>query len=143
MNAPADDHVPAEPVDWFSTRGRRGRRSFVLNFLLVNFCVAATSGIAEAGGELPRLVAVACALAGTWINLCLVAQRLHDMGRSGWLQIVPFALGLAGIALLTLDHPLARPPGLAMLLTGWLGFAFWLALAPGTPGSNGFGSRER
>jgi uncharacterized membrane protein YhaH (DUF805 family) len=32
-------------------------------------------------------------LLSTYCWICLYSKRLHDIGRSGWLQIVPFVLG--------------------------------------------------
>jgi uncharacterized membrane protein YhaH (DUF805 family) len=136
-----DDTAPARPVDWFSTIGRRGRLSFLANFAFVNIGISAISFIGEtAEGPMPRLIATACALVGAWVNLCLVAQRLHDTGHSGWLQVVPFALGLLGIALMVVAQPLAWALGAAMLFAGWLGFLVWLVAAPGDPADNRFGA---
>ena len=39
MSTLQEDVAPAERPDWFSTIGRRGRLSFLLNFLFVNLGV--------------------------------------------------------------------------------------------------------
>lgn len=146
MSTPlAREEIPPAPrPDWFSTRGRRGRLSFLLNFLFVNITVGVISAIAASGEGLAiPLIDVACSIAGGWVNICLTAQRLHDMDRSGWLQIVPFLAALLGVALIVLGHPLAGALGTAMLLAGCLGFLVWLLLGKGTPGDNTYGSPHR
>ena len=117
--------------------------SFFLNFAFLNIGVGVISAIGDTSeGTMPRLVSAACALAGAWVNICLTAQRLHDMDRSGWVQALPFGLGLAGIALMVLDQPLTSAFGVAMLLAGWVGFGLWLMLAPGSAGPNSFGPSQ-
>ncbi|WP_159716105.1 DUF805 domain-containing protein, partial [Geminicoccus flavidas] len=84
MSMVPEDVVPAERPDWFSTIGRRGRLSFLVNFLFVNVGVGVISAIASGmGGVVPSLIGAGCSVVGGWVNICLTAQRLHDLGRSG------------------------------------------------------------
>lgn len=135
-----EDVAPAARPDWFSTRGRRGRLSFLLNFLFVNVAVGVITAMAGSmSGLVASLVAVGCAVVGGWVNICLTTQRLHDTGRSGWVQAVPFAATLGGLMLLVVDHPLAEAMGVALVLAGCLGFLLWLLVARGTAGGNDYG----
>jgi uncharacterized membrane protein YhaH (DUF805 family) len=138
-----NDENTAPPVrpDWFSTVGRRGRLSFLGNFMFVNLGIGVVSAIAgTTPGLMAQLVAAACSIAGGWINICLTAQRLHDMNRSGWLQVVPFVAALAGVTLLTVGNMFATSLGTALLLAGCLGFMLWLLFARGVAGDNDFGA---
>lgn len=137
-----EDVAPAERPDWFSTVGRRGRLSFLMNFLFVNIGIGIISAIAGSmEGLLASLVMAGCSIGGGWINICLTTQRLHDMGRSGWLQAVPFVAALLGLTLLASDNPLAYGLGVILLLAGCLGFSLWLLFTPGTAEGNGYGPR--
>jgi uncharacterized membrane protein YhaH (DUF805 family) len=140
MSMVPEDVAPAERPDWFSTIGRRGRLSFLLNFLFVNLGVGVISAIAAGmGGVVPSLVGAGCSVVGGWVNICLTAQRLHDLGRSGWLQAIPFGASILGVALLAQGEPLATALGSALLLAGCLGFLLWLLLARGMAEGNEFG----
>ena len=140
MSMVPEDVAPAERPDWFSTIGRRGRLSFLFNFLFVNIGVGIITAIAGGmGGVVPSLVGAGCSVVGGWVNICLTAQRLHDLGRSGWLQAIPFGASILGVALLAQGEPLATALGTALLLAGCLGFLLWLLLARGMAESNQFG----
>jgi uncharacterized membrane protein YhaH (DUF805 family) len=140
MRGVAEDVAPAERADWFSTRGRRGRLSFLSNFLFVNVGVGVITAIAGSmDGLMAPLVAAGCSIIGGWVNICLTTQRLHDTGRSGWVQAVPFVAALLGVTLLVVDQPLVQALGVALLLAGCLGFLLWLFVARGSPGGNDFG----
>ncbi|WP_027132995.1 DUF805 domain-containing protein [Geminicoccus roseus] len=137
-----EDAAPAERPEWFSTVGRRGRLSFLMNFLFVNIGIGIITAIAGSmEGLLTSLIVAGCSIGGGWVNICLTAQRLHDMDRSGWLQVIPFLAALLGVTLLASDDPLWDGLGVVFLLAGCLGFSLWLLFTPGTAESNRYGPR--
>ena len=135
------DGAAAIEPNWFSTAGRRARLSFFGNFLFVNIGVGVITAVAGGvDGLLAPLVAVACSIIGGWVNICLTTQRLHDIGRTGWVQAIPFAAMIPALALAARDELLAVLIGVGCLLLASVGFLLWLMLMPGTQGSNAFGS---
>ena len=144
-------------MDWkslfFSGEGRVGRRTFWIGFAVL-FGIGALLNILPGVGHLIML-------AMTWCWVCLYAKRLHDMGRSGWLVLVPvlawFAalvlaviIGGAGFiaaAMQTGDRQAASlwgAVGGAVLAFGVAGlvnltFLMWVGLTAPTPGVNAYG----
>ena len=139
---------------FFSAEGRVGQKDFWLAAaILFVFGVVAHAAIGI--GTVLWLLSIYC-----WI--CLYSKRLHDIGRSGWVQIVPWVLGwllvgaglvmglgsLVGLAFSGLPHFLG-----GMVLGGvafGMGFVFlsglmhllfllWLGLTPGQTGPNRYG----
>lgn len=148
-------------MDWgkllFSADGRIGRQSFWIGFLIL-------LGVGVVLGWIPILGAVALiALIYPWI--CLFSKRFHDMGRSGWLAILPVVIPsvLATIGLVsaiggvigagvTEDADVAANPGFwaavgagliffALSFIVWLGGTLWAGLTDGDPGPNRYGER--
>jgi uncharacterized membrane protein YhaH (DUF805 family) len=110
-------------------------------------------------GQLVHLFAI-------YVFVCLCAKRLHDMGRSGWLQLAPYIIGflllivgfiLFGSALLSAAMAMRNAsPGAASMavLFGSLGgflvvlclaglvhlaFLIWVGATPGQVGDNAYG----
>jgi uncharacterized membrane protein YhaH (DUF805 family) len=139
---------------FFSAEGRVGQKDFWLAAaILFVFGVVAHAAIGI--GTLLWLLSTYC-----WI--CLYSKRLHDIGRSGWVQIVPWVLGwfligaglvmglggLVGLLFSGLPHFLG-----GMVVGGvaiGLGFVFlsglmhllfllWLGLTQGQTGPNRYG----
>jgi uncharacterized membrane protein YhaH (DUF805 family) len=139
---------------FFSAEGRVGQKDFWLAAaLLFVFGVVAHAAIGI--GTLLWLLSTYC-----WI--CIYSKRLHDIGRSGWLQIVPWVLGwlllgagffmglgsLFGLLFSGLPHFLGGMVvggvafGLGLLfLSGLMHLLFllWLGLTPGQIGPNRYG----
>lgn len=104
-------------------KGRMNRKRFLLRLLFLLFFISLLVFVVlETAERLPQplgsLVALygtsaACALAAI-LPIGIVTQRLHDIGRSGWLASVPLVLTLAFIGCLTFFggdlHALAREP---------------------------------
>ena len=72
----------------------------------------------------------------------LLARRLHDMGHSGWLLLVPAVLMVA--AMMIWDHrlDLGAPLNFAMPLAAlivFVGFALWGCIGKGKTQANAFG----
>ena len=76
-------------MDWkslfFSAEGRIGRQVFWIGWLML-------LGAHVVAGWIP-LIGQVIALMAIFAWVCLCTKRLHDMGRSGWWQLVPIALG--------------------------------------------------
>jgi len=149
-------------MDWkflfFTADGRIGRQNFwigVLILLAVNVVL----------GWIP-LIGWLISLVGIYCSVCLYSKRLHDMGKSGWLQLIPFGIGavllvigmaVGGMAMMTgwAMHPGGAYDG-SMPAAGWAGmgvfmglmgiagligliFLLWMGLTPGEPGDNRYG----
>ena len=132
-----------------TARGRIGRRTFwaAASVLIL---------LAFVAGFVPVLGAL-CGLALLIPAYCLMAKRLHDMGRPGWLALVPAgasafagfiavtialmafdpALGPTAIALAGTSHPIS----IAALVIS-LGFLLWTGLGAGDMGRNRYGAPE-
>lgn len=143
-------------MDWkslfFSAEGRIGRQAFWIGWLML-------LGAHVVAGWIP-LIGQVIALAAIFAWVCLCAKRLHDMGRSGWWQLLPIVLGpvlIVGSALsvgigATLAHltngdadwaALAGVGGLfvslAIAFVAVVGFTLWLGITEGQPGENRYG----
>lgn len=114
--------------------GRIGRAAFAAGLLaLVALWSLGRWGLEPVAPGWAMTVLALCLL---YPATCMVNQRLHDLGRSGW---------WAGLLLLAL-FVAARLPGTmasqaALILTG--GALFLLALMPGSPGHNRYGPVPR
>ena len=104
-------------------KGRMNRKRFLLRLLFLLFFVSLLVFVVlETAERLPQPLGNLVALYGTSVSCALAAilpigivtQRLHDIGRSGWLAGVPLALTLAFIGCLAFfggdPRLLAREP---------------------------------
>ena len=104
-------------------KGRMNRKRFLLRLLFLLFFVSLLVFVVlETAERLPQPLGSLVALYGTSVSCALAAilpigivtQRLHDIGRSGWLASVPLALTLAFIGCLAFfggdPRILAREP---------------------------------
>ncbi len=103
---------------------------------------------------------VAYLLIWIWASVCI--KRLHDMGRSGWLIVLPFIVGVVGFATSALllfgglvaevgvfNYPalgaaarssLGGAAALALIANlGWLGFLAWVGFSDGESEINVYG----
>ena len=69
--------------------GRIGRGEFWTGFLIL-FVLGIVVHFIPVIGQI-----IAIVLIYPWV--CLFSKRLHDMGKSGWLQLIPFAVWIIGI----------------------------------------------
>lgn len=148
-------------MDWkylfLDSKGRIGQKDFWIGFAIL-FIAGLVLGMIPVLGGLIGLVMI-------YPNVCLVAKRLHDFGKSGWLAAVPYVLGLvAGVGAFiiggatlfaagamdsygndeaTTGAALAGMGSAAALLGifGLLGLAFllWVGLSKGDPAPNQYG----
>jgi len=148
-------------MDWkflfLTAEGRIGRKDFWIGFLIV-FAASVVLNIVPVLGQILGLLLI-------WPQICIHAKRLHDMGRTAWLMLVPFAVTVvcATLAVVTVgagflsaailgstDADMAAAGsamagvgaasavmGLAMLFG--LAFLLWVGLTPSQPGENRFG----
>jgi uncharacterized membrane protein YhaH (DUF805 family) len=146
-------------MDWkhlfFSANGRIGQKDFWIGFLIL-FVAGWVLGMIPLIGIFASLLMIYC-----WA--CLYSKRLHDFGKSGWLQLVPFGVMVAagvvagvvgGASAITAAMSGQNDPAAAAaMLTGlggvalimclamlvWLAFLLWVGLSKGTPGDNQYG----
>lgn len=144
-------------MDWknmfFSAEGRIGRQQFWIGFLIL-LGLNVVLGFIPVIGQLLSLVLI-------WCSICIYSKRLHDMGKSGWLQLIPlgtflvamiFAFVTGGAAIMTaaMQGDSADPTtmlaglGMAALAFGAAGlvcliFLLWVGLSSGQTGENRFG----
>lgn len=143
-------------MDWkslfFTADGRIGRQAFWIGWLTL-------LGVHMVAGWIP-LIGWALGLAALFASVCLYTKRLHDMGRSGWWQLLPIVFGpvvvvsaalgvgisaiIAGATDGRADFAaLASLGGLfgALALAGVvvIGFTVWVGVSQGQVGENRYG----
>ena len=142
-------------MDWqalfLSPRGRIGRQSFWIGFA-ITFVASLLVNTIPFLGQLLGLLLI-------WPMIAIHAKRLHDIGHSAVLLLVPFGISLVcmvmaiilggtalfaasandmdGISILAGLLPALGIMGLAMLVG--LAFLLWCGLSPGQPAENRYG----
>ena len=145
-------------MDWktlfFKADGRISRQSFWIAVLILFGANVLLSWI--------PLIGIVVSIVGIYAGVCVYSKRLHDMGKSGWLQLAPmvatFVLmgvgiasmgGMAAMGAFSGNDGVAAGAamggaGIVMLCLGLafligVGFLLWVGLTPGEPGSNKYG----
>lgn len=146
-------------MDWktlfFSAEGRIGQSTFWIGWLVLLGVNIVLGWIPFVGGVL--------SLASIYCNVCVTSKRLHDMGKSGFLQVWPWLLfiGLGVGSIIMVAGPAiiaglsnadesavvaAVLAGLGAMLLAQLaafvvvfGFVLWLGVSQGDPGENRYG----
>lgn len=150
-----------QSFDWqkllFSFEGRTRRSHFWIGWLI---CL----GAGVVAGMIP-IIGGLISIALIWPNLAISVKRLHDMGKSGWLVAVPWAVGIIGciaafsmmgISAFTNASALENgDPAAIFALMGpaiglfaviglvGLGFLLWIGLSDSQPGDNRFGPNPK
>ncbi len=135
---------------YFSARGRLSAKAFRQTYLGL-FVVSVLS-------SLMPLIGVIFGLLTSIAMINITTKRLHDMGRSGWLQlaqIAPWAGVVAWAALAAAgeakaDEAIVRMAqnnalflgALALATAISLGFLAWVALGAGQDGANAYGEHS-
>lgn len=103
-----------------------------------------------------------------WPNLAITVKRLHDMGHTGWLAVIPWVVNIIGFIIaaftvgaaaisggLTGDNMDNADPATILALMGPmfgifgilalinLGFLLWIGIQDGQPGTNRFGPNPK
>ena len=103
-------------MDWktlfLSPEGRIGRQAFWIGWLVL-------LGVNMALGWLPMIGAV-ISLATIYSSVCIHSKRLHDMGQTGWWQVLHLGAVLGVLALSRTGRQQARSGGLAAPLVATL-----------------------
>lgn len=86
---------------YFCFDGRTGRKSFWL-FVLVNFVISAILGMIPGIGQ---VLSAVWFLAMLCPSLGITARRLHDTGKSGWMQLLCLVPVVGGLIVLLLCIP--------------------------------------
>lgn len=147
-------------MDWktlfFSPEGRIGRQAFWIGWLVL-------LGVNVVLGWIP-LIGFVLSLVTIYCNICVTSKRLHDMGKSGFLQVIPILLCsalsigaivmvagpaiMAGIAdadeSVVTAAVMAGLGGMILAFTAafviGLGFLLWVGISVGEAGENKYGS---
>ncbi len=141
----------------FSFEGRLRRSHFWIGWLI---CL----GIGVVAGWIP-LIGLVISLGLIWPNLAITVKRLHDMGLSGWLAIIPIVANIVGFimmfvsvgasalmnsaalenedpaAILALIGPMFGIVAILFLVN--IGFLLWVGLSEGKPGPNKYGPNPK
>ena len=142
---------------FFSANGRMGQKDFWVAALILI--------LAWLVSHVLHLLALIAYLVIAYCWICIISKRLHDAGRSGWLNLVPFAMGcgagiislvVGGVAAITAfttggSHADASSwallwGSLGMVALVWgvvlladLIFLLWVGLAASDAGDNRYG----
>lgn len=159
MTMDSSTQVPG--FDWkhlfFSFEGRIRRSHFWIGWLV---CL----GVGVVAGWLPVIGAIIGILL-IWPNLAITVKRLHDMGHTGWLAAIPYAVGIVGTiaamgmmgfsAFMNASALENEDPAAIMALMGpalglfaliflvGLGFLLWIGLTDSQRGDNRFGPNPK
>lgn len=142
-------------MDWkflfLDPKGRIGRKDFWIGFAIL-FVAGLVLGMIPVIGQIIGLLML-------YLWVCLGSKRLHDMGKSGWLMVVPFALQVLAMVLVVMAAGGAMMAGAAggdaaggamagamgggliAMLAGLASLAFliWIGATPGQPEANQYG----
>jgi len=136
--------------------GRLRRQDFWISFLIL-------FGVSFVTSFIP-LINMVIGLALIWPNVAITVKRLHDMGKSGWLTLIPYAgviigsfvmfAGGAGAflaaaatgdasALATAGGLGAIGLGVLIMLVTSIGFLIWIGVTDSQPGTNQYGPNPK
>ena len=150
-----------DAIDWqtlfISFQGRIRRTHFGIAWLIL-FGAGIVTGMIPFLGQIISLLLI-------WPNTAITVKRLHDMGQTGWLAVIPWVVGILGFvvggsligfsALLNLQGLEDEDPAAILAVAGpvfgvfglvflaCLGFFLWVLLTPSKPGANRFGPNPK
>lgn len=150
-----------QTLDWqkllFSFEGRTRRSQFWIGWLI---CL----GAGVVAGWIP-LIGFFLSIALIWPNLAISVKRLHDMGHTGWLVVVPWVVSIIGtiaafsmMGVSALSNASALEEGDPAAILGLLGpamglvavigliclgFLLWIGLSDSQPGENRYGPNPK
>jgi uncharacterized membrane protein YhaH (DUF805 family) len=125
----------------FTAQGRIGRKSYWI-FMGLSFAVGLVAMAIDSAafsnfedGPIGRVVN----LASIFPSICIQTKRLHDFGRSGWLQLAPVASLVPAVPLIIVGGNVAMVSGVAILILAFGSLFIWSAFFKGQPGANKYG----
>lgn len=74
----------------FSFKGRIRRSEYGISFIIYFVLNLIISAFTEAGGEEAIIFSLLFTIPNLWFFWAQGAKRCHDLGKSGWFQIIPF-----------------------------------------------------
>jgi uncharacterized membrane protein YhaH (DUF805 family) len=106
-------------------------------YMLFYFLVQLVTGVIDVaiGVDIISTIAGLALLVPT---LAVTARRLHDLGQTGWLQVVPGIISLA-LVLVMIVMPFMATLLIVLMVAVFVAFLIYLAM-PGQPGPNKYGS---
>ena len=117
--------------------GRADRQEYAV-FTVVNFILSLILGLIPILGALFGLIIIIPGIA-------VAVRRLHDLNRSGWLLLVPYALLVLGFIVLASGSGGENSVAFMLMLLGGLAIlvmAIWMIFFKGTAGTNRFGDKQ-
>ena len=100
-----NNYVAMVTGKYFCFEGRCGRKTFWL-FVLINFVISSILGLIPGVG---KILAGVFALAVFCPSLGITARRLHDTGKSGWMQLIALIRVVGVLILLFFCIPAGSP----------------------------------
>lgn len=156
-----DSPTQVQSFDWqsllFKFEGRTRRSHFWIGWLIL-------LGVGVVAGWIPILGGLLSLLL-IWPNTAIAVKRLHDMGQTGWLVLIPWVVSIGGIimgismiglsaimnasaldqgdpvAIMALVGPALGLFGLLFLVN--FGFLLWIGLSDSQRGDNRFGPNPK
>ena len=115
-------------VKYCSTKGRASRSEYWWFLLFSTLAGSVLEGLSGDGGGFAVAAGIA-SLALVLPQICVTSRRLHDIGWSGWWQLLPFGLVILGILSVAFD-----PSAIFCILCvlGGMGFGLFIGLRRGT-----------
>lgn len=101
IKAVIDNYLSIVTKKYFCFEGRANRKTF-WSFVLVNFIINIILGVIPGVGKILSAIFLLAILCPT---LGITARRLHDRGKSGWLQLIALIPLIGGLILLLLCIP--------------------------------------
>lgn len=162
FSQPGHAPVPTEAsYDWktalFSFNGRLRRQHFWITFLII-------FGLSVVLGWIPILGQI-ISIALIWPNIASQVKRLHDMGKTGWLVLIPVVGTIVGMIMMIssvgtdfLLNPQAieneDPEAILAMVGGMmgglsimglvgLGFLLWIGITDSQRGDNKYGPNPK
>lgn len=111
------------------------------------------------------LVGFLVSLALIWPSIAIQTKRLHDMGKTGWIQLAPMGawivaiiVGVSAMGLTAVSNPQGFENGdpaamfaamgpmfiaFAVVMLGSLGYLIWIGATEGQPGRNQYGANPK
>ena len=100
-----------------------------------------------------------------WPNIAIQTKRLHDMGKTGWIQLAPIGawivaiiISVSALGITAVSNPQGFEDGdpaamfaamgpmfiaFAVVMLGSLGYLIWIGATEGQPGRNQYGSNPK